>query len=309
MMKKAVVFAYHDMGVTGLNALKRADFDIRAIYTYPDPPKERGWFASVAEWGKENGIDVFMPENIGKKPDWIEKIRESQPDVIFSFYYRELLTDEILSIAPGQAYNLHGSLLPAYRGRAPINWVIVNGEKETGVTLHHMVTKADAGDVVGQKKVKIDFEDTAHSLFHKLLKAADELLGEVIPMIREGRAPRFRQDLTKGSYFGRRRPEDGKINWNWPGLKIYNLVRAVTEPFPGAFSLLPDGHKLIIWKIWPEGDSRGGEISGLVQREKDRIFVNSSDGRLRLLDVEVAGQRMTGEAIAQYFSETGVILT
>ena len=129
------------------------------------------------------------------------------------------------------SFNLHGSMLPAYRGRCPVNWVLVNGERRTGVTLHHIVEAPDAGDIVGQKEVLIEFEDTAYTLYQKLCVKANELLEEVLPLIKKGMAPRMAQNLKQGSYYGGRRPEDGKIDWSWPVMRIYNLVRAVTEPF------------------------------------------------------------------------------
>ena len=134
---KAVVFAYHDMGCTGIQALLDAGYDIAAIFTHPDNPGENHFFGSVARLAAEQGIPVWAPEDVNH-PLWIERIREMKPDVLFSFYYRNLLGDEILSLAPKGAFNLHGSLLPKYRGRAPLNWVLVNGESETGVRLARM---------------------------------------------------------------------------------------------------------------------------------------------------------------------------
>ncbi|MCL7652094.1 bifunctional UDP-glucuronic acid oxidase/UDP-4-amino-4-deoxy-L-arabinose formyltransferase, partial [Klebsiella pneumoniae] len=151
---KAVVFAYHDMGCTGIQALLDAGYDIAAIFTHPDNPGENHFFGSVARLAAEQGIPVWAPEDVNH-PLWIERIREMKPDVLFSFYYRNLLGDEILNLAPKGAFNLHGSLLPKYRGRAPLNWVLVNGESETGVTLHRMVNRADAGDIVAQQAVAI----------------------------------------------------------------------------------------------------------------------------------------------------------
>ena len=136
--------------------------------------------------------------------------------MIFSFYYRHMIPEEILRIPPQGAYNLHGSLLPAYRGRCPVNWVLVNGETQTGVTLHHMVKKADAGDIVGQRVVPIAPEDTAFTLYGKLCDAAGILLDELLPLMKIGQAPRIPQDISRGSYFGGRRPEDGRIDWSWP---------------------------------------------------------------------------------------------
>lgn len=142
---KAIVFAYHDIGCVGLNALAEAGYDIQAVFTHTDNPGENRFFSSVARVAAELALPVFAPEDVNH-PLWVERIRELQPDIIFSFYYRNMLSDEILSLAPQGGFNLHGSLLPQYRGRAPINWVLVNGETETGVTLHQMVKSGCRSD-------------------------------------------------------------------------------------------------------------------------------------------------------------------
>jgi methionyl-tRNA formyltransferase len=247
----AVVFAYHNMGLVGLEALKNTGFKIAAVFSHQDDPSENCWFGSVSDWAKENGIAVFCPNDVNT-PEWAENISRLAPDVIFSFYYRNILSTAILNAATLGTFNLHGSLLPAYRGRVPVNWVLINGEQQTGVTLHCMTEKPDAGDIVGQKAVAIDFSDTARTLYDKLCIAAKELLEDVLPLIRERTAPCTAQDLSKGSYFGGRKPEDGHIDWNWPAVRIYNLIRAVTDPYPGAFGFLPDSEKIVIWWALPD---------------------------------------------------------
>jgi len=305
---KAVIFAYHNIGMVGLEALAQAGFDIRAIFSHLDDPYENIWFASVGEWGKKNQIPVFCPQNVNT-PEWIEKIRNISPEVIFSFYYRNLLSRDILIIPSAGSFNLHGSLLPAYRGRCPINWVLVNGEQRTGVTLHHMVEGPDAGDIVGQKEIPITFEDTAHTLYQKLCVKAKELLEEVLPLIKKGIAPRVAQNLKHGSYYGGRRPEDGKIDWGWRVMQIYNLVRAVTDPYPGAFTYLPEGEKLFIWWALPEKGSVSKCPVGGLEFEKDNVYVRASVGRLRLLDIEVGKERMKGQKILEFLKkQEGVVL-
>ena len=306
---RAVVFAYHNMGVCGLEALKEAGFNITAIISHEDDPGENCWFDSVVEWANKNHVEVFCPGNVNK-PEWIDKISRLDPDVIFSLYYRHMLSQDILNIPASGAYNLHGSLLPAYRGRTPVNWAIINGEKQTGVTLHHMIGKPDAGDIVRQKAVEIEFEDTTRTLYDKLCGAAREMLAEVLPIIREGKAPRIPQDLTKGSYYGGRRPEDGRINWSWPAVRIYNLIRAVTEPYPGAFGFLPGVEKILIWWALPEEGRRNDHTPGHIEVEKRDVFVRTGDGRLKFVDIEVAGSRKKHDLIFDYFkNKEGLILT
>ncbi|MDD3885288.1 MAG: formyltransferase family protein, partial [Victivallaceae bacterium] len=154
MTAKCVVFAYHNIGRAGIEALRRNGFEISAVFTHRDDPAENIWFGSVAELAGELGIPVFAPENVNH-PVWIGRIAALKPDYIFSFYFRGMIGPEILDIPAKGAYNVHGGLLPKYRGRAPINWAIANGETETGMTLHKMTDKPDSGDIVGQEKIAI----------------------------------------------------------------------------------------------------------------------------------------------------------
>jgi methionyl-tRNA formyltransferase len=288
---KTVVFAYHTMGVIGLRALADHGFSVQAVFSHLDDPNENCWFESVAAWADENRIPIFRPSS-PNTPECIRNIAAMSPDAIFSFYYRHLLCGQILDIPTGGAFNLHGSLLPAYRGRCPVNWAIVNGETRTGVTLHHMIERPDAGDIVAQTEIAVDYEDTAYTLYSKIQSASKRLLDTTLPLIKNGRAPRREQDLKSGSYFGKRTPDDGKIDWSRPAPALYNLVRAVTAPYPGAFTFLPDGRKLFIWKAFPEAmeaPANSNQQAGRVIVENRRVFVKTPDGRLELLSVGTAG--------------------
>jgi methionyl-tRNA formyltransferase len=308
---RVVVFAYHNMGIAGLNALERAGYQIVCIFSHEDDPDENCWFGSVKNWGAERGIPVESPAEI-RPPEWQERISALRPEMIFSFYYRHMIREEILRIPPKGAYNLHGSLLPAYRGRCPVNWVLVHGETQTGVTLHHMVKKADAGDIVGQKIVPISQKDTAVMLYGKLCDAAGILLDEFLPLMKIGQAPRIPQDLCRGSYFGGRRPEDGRIDWNWTASRIYNLIRAVTDPYPGAFCKTAEGSKFLIWRgMLEEGRGKGKtRPPGFVEIDGDRILVWTGQGRIHLLDVQIGDERRTGDKILRYFEDKeGIVLS
>ncbi len=257
---KAVVLAYSNIGCAGIEALERNGYEIAAVFTHPDNPNENLWFDSVAELAAVKGIPVFAPEDINH-PLWVQKIKQIAPDVIFSFYYRNMVKPEVLEIPPQGCLNLHGSLLPAYRGRCPVNWVLVNGETETGVTLHHMVKAPDAGDIAGQKAFPIADSDTALDLHKKAVAAAHELLDELLPKIKDGSAPKIPQDDSKASYYGGRKPADGEIDWTKSASEVRNLVRAVTRPYPGAFSFIGD-RKCLFWDVSLVPDKSGapGEI-------------------------------------------------
>ncbi len=242
---KCVVFAYHNIGRAGIEALRRNGFEISAVFTHKDNANENIWFGSVAELAGEYGIPVFAPEDVNH-PVWAARIKAMAPDFIFSFYYRNMLSEEILAVPAKGALNLHGSLLPKYRGRVPINWAIINGEKETGVTLHYMTRKADAGDIVDQEKIAITNDDTAKTLFCKAEKAAALMLDRALPLLKAGNAPRIPQDDSKATTFGGRKPADGQIDWSKSADEIRNLIRAVTLPYPGAFSYITD-RKVFFW--------------------------------------------------------------
>ena len=221
---RAVVFAYHNMGRVGIQKLLQEGFEVPFVFTHDDDSGENIWFGSVSSLCRALAIEHATPADPGA-PEWIAKLESIKPDIVFSFYYRSILHESIISMPPFGAYNLHGSLLPAYRGRCPVNWVLINGEKHTGVTLHAMTDKPDAGPIVGQKRVEIDHDDTAFTLFGRLEQAAGVLLDELLPAMHAGSINLTPQDLSSGSYYGGRRPEDGRISWDTSAERIYNLIR------------------------------------------------------------------------------------
>ncbi|MFO1000191.1 MAG: bifunctional UDP-4-amino-4-deoxy-L-arabinose formyltransferase/UDP-glucuronic acid oxidase ArnA [Planctomycetaceae bacterium] len=249
---KAIVLGYHSVGCVGIEALLANGYEIAAVFTHVDSPNENIWFDSVAELAAEKGIPVYAPEDINH-PVWENRIRELEPDLIFSFYYRDMVKSQILQIPKLGCINLHGSLLPSYRGRSPVNWVLVNGETETGVTLHYMTPRADAGDIIAQRAISISYFDTAKTLFKKVITEAATLLAETLPAIKDGTATRTPQDDSKASYYGGRQPSDGEIDWTKSAEEVRNLVRAVTKPYPGAFTFISD-RKSLIWQVTARED-------------------------------------------------------
>jgi methionyl-tRNA formyltransferase len=234
MKPRAVVFAYHNVGVRCLQVLLARGVDVALVVTHEDSPTENIWFGSVASVAVSYGIPVITPA-----------VSAARPDFIFSFYYRHMLPADLLALAARGAYNMHGSLLPKYRGRVPTNWAVIKGETETGATLHEMAAKPDAGAIVAQTPVPILPDDTAAQVFDKVTVAAEQTLWRVLPALLAGEAPHLPNDLAHGSYFGGRKPEDGRIDWNQPAQDVYNLIRAVAPPYPGAFTDL-DGARLIV---------------------------------------------------------------
>jgi methionyl-tRNA formyltransferase len=285
---RCVLFAYHEMGYACMEALLGMDAAVVALFTHDDDPNEEIWWRSCAKFARGRGIPTYTPEKLGE--EWIARIVSMRPDVIYSFYYRRLLPERVLGLVPLGAYNLHGSLLPKYRGRAPVNWVLVNGERETGATLHHMVARADAGDIVAQRAVEIGDDDTALTLYRKLTTLGAAIVREFHPLIVAGTAPRSRQDLKAGSYFGGRKPQDGRINWAWPARRVFNLVRAVTHPYPGAFCVA-GGRTLFVWRarIANESGSRGepGEIAGV--SDDGAVEVATGEGSVLVVRAQLEG--------------------
>lgn len=283
---KAVVLGYHTMGCLGFDALLRHGFEVAAVLTHRDDPHEEIWWQSLAQRAADRGIPVHFPETM-KDAAAHELVASYAPDFLFSFYFRYMVPPSILELAPRGALNLHGSLLPRLRGRAPVNWALVNGETETGVSLHYMVAKPDAGDLVDQEAVAVEIQDTAFSLYFKLEDAANRLLDRALPALRDGSAVATPLDLATGSYFGGRKPQDGLIDWSWSARRIYDLVRAVTHPYPGAFCHL-DGKKLFVW--WALECAGAGAPGTVLAADAEGVVVAAGEGAVRLIMVQLDGQ-------------------
>jgi len=254
---RAVVFAYHNVGVRCLKVLLAGGVDIALVVTHEDSATENIWFESVVSLCQTEGIPYITPPD-ARSPELLAQVKAADPEFMFSFYYRHMLPASLLEIAP--AFNMHGSLLPEYRGRAPVNWAVLHGASETGATLHEMTVKPDAGAIVSQMVVPILPDDTAFEVFGKVTVAAEQALWRVLPSLLDGTAMRINNDLSKGGYFGGRKPEDGRIDWHLPAQQVYNLHRAVAPPYPGAFTDV-NGVRYVIERA-RLGDRRGVFVNG-----------------------------------------------
>ena len=242
----AIVFAYHGFGVEGLEALARLGVQVRRVFTHADSPGEQIWWRSVAEWASRQGVPCELDANL-HEPAVRARIVADAPDFIYSFYYRKMIPEAVLGVAPRGAFNLHGSLLPKFRGRSPINWQLVLGAPRSGLSLHCMVRQADAGDLIAQQAVVVHPDQDALGLTRQLLAIAPGFLERALGDIISGRAQPLAQDHTQATYFGGRTPAQGLIEWRRPAREIHNLVRAVAPPWPGAFTALL-GRRLMIWR-------------------------------------------------------------
>ncbi len=293
-LPRAIVFAYHNVGVRCLSVLLAHGVNIPLVVTHRDNPNEHIWFDSVAELAALHDIPVITPDD-PNTPEVIEQVRAAQPDFLFSFYYRNMLKKALLEIPSRGAYNMHGSLLPKYRGRVPVNWAIIKGERETGATLHVMNEKPDNGAIVDQQAVPILPDDTALEVFHKVTCAAEFALDRCLPGLLAGTAQLTPQDLSQGGYFGGRRPEDGKIDWLQSAQAIHNLVRAVAPPYPGAYTLLA-GKPMRVLKTLIEPQRQSRAAAPVFYCAHGRCYAECGDGKvLRILAFELGGKAMSAD--------------
>lgn len=285
---RILFFGYSEVGHDCLSLLLERGDNVVALITHEDSTNEKIWFKTPAQAARAGGVPVHTPERVGT-PEWVERIAQMRPDLILSAYYRNMISTKVLALAPLGAFNMHGSLLPRYRGRAPINWAVLHGEPRIGMTLHRMVREPDAGAIVDQEGVDIGPRDTAEQAFRKVLPCARRVLARQIDALLAGTARETPQDESQATYFGGRKPEDGRIDWSRPSVQIFNLVRAVTDPYPGAFTQV-GAARLMVW--WAEPDSpaarglrgRPGEVLSA-----SPLVVATGDGAIELTRTEWRG--------------------
>jgi methionyl-tRNA formyltransferase len=284
-MTSAVVFAYHNVGARCLAVLLAQGVRVSLVVTHRDRADENIWFDSVEKLARARGVPVIMPEDPNDAAI-VGEIKALAPDFLFSFYYRNMLGPQLLALPRRGAYNMHGSLLPRYRGRVPVNWAVIMGERETGATLHQMVEKPDAGGIVDQEAVPIGPEDTAAEVFGKVTDAAERVLARALPGLVAGTAHIRAQDLSLGSYHGGRRSEDGRIDWTKGAREVHNLVRGVAPPYPGAFTQI-GAATLRILRTRLESNRRPRSRAPGLYFEAGSLFADCADGKvLQILEFD-----------------------
>ena len=283
----AVVCAYSSVGTAALEGLLEAGVEVRALYTYAQGPDEL-WFTPPAVLAAAQGIPVTKAPAFNEDGVY-EAIRDLRPDFLFSFYFREMIQARFLELPRLGAYNLHGSLLPKYRGRAPINWVLVKGEPETGVTLHAMTPKPDDGFIVAQARLPIAWDETALSLTDKAAAAGRDLVRDAIPGLVDGSRSRIDQKtLGPSTYFGGRKPADSRLDFAMTAAEAFNQVRAVADPWPNAFLETPLGTAKVAWAL-PTAESCP---QGQFRLSREGVVLGFADGALRLHTLKVRGLRV-----------------
>jgi methionyl-tRNA formyltransferase len=307
-MPSAVVFAYHNVGVRCLSTLLAHGVEVPLVVTHEDRPFETIWFDSVAKLAQEHRIPVIAPENVNA-PEVLERVSKLKPGFLFSFYFRQMLKPALLATAAQGAFNMHGSLLPKYRGRVPVNWAVIKGESTTGATLHTMVEKPDAGLIAGQMAVPILPDDTAREVFGKVTVAAELVLARALPALLAGTLQLTPQDFTKASYFGGRKPEDGKINWHQSAAAIHNLVRGVAPPYPGAFAAL-DGKPLRVLRTIVEEQRAPRSTDAGLYVDNGELLADCGEGTLlRILACELEGEALDAKRFTEMYAERKVPLS
>jgi methionyl-tRNA formyltransferase len=299
----AVVFAYHDVGCRCLSVLLERGVRLPLVVTHRADPDENIWFSSVEQLARDAGVEVATPDD-PNAPEFVSRLASIAPDFLFSFYYRQMLSPAILATARRGAFNMHGSLLPKYRGRVPVNWALIHGEHETGATLHEMVEKPDAGRIVAQEAFPIGPNDTAVEVFAHVTDAAGRVLEGALPGLLNATAELRPQDLAQGSYFGARRPEDGRIDWRKGSWEVHNLIRAVAPPYPGAFTALDGKRVRVLRSWWAESPRLQSQPPGTLALAEGRLWACCGDGRwLELREIEFAGENpLVGGALLAHFA-------
>ena len=292
---KIVFMGTPDFAATSLEALINANYNIEAVVTNPDKPKGRGMkmlYTPVKEVAISKNIPIFQPEKVRNNADFINKMKELNPDVICVVAYGKILPKEILDIPKYGCINVHASLLPKYRGAAPIQWAVLNGDKETGVTTMYMDVGMDTGDMILTEKVQINENETTGELWDRLSKIGGKLLVETLKQIGNGTAPRIPQgnDFTMAPILDK---EMSKIDWeNKTAEEIKNLVRGL-NPIMGAYTLL-NGKKIKFWKVevannigYDENNIKifkNGTV--IISDPRDGVFIKTKKGILRVLEIQ-----------------------
>jgi len=281
---RILFFGYSEVGHDCLELLLERGDQVIGLLTHEDQAGENIWFKTPADTARRHGVPVFTPASVNTR-EWIARIAAMRPDLILSVYYRHLIDPAVLAIPGLGAFNMHGSLLPKYRGRAPINWAVIRGETRLGMTLHRMVKRADAGAIIDQEGVEIGPRDTAEQAFRKVLPCARTVLARQIDLLLAGTAIETPQDESQATCFGARTPDDGRIDWTRPSAEIFNLIRGVTDPYPGAFTE-SGGARLMVW--WAESEPDLTGRPGMILAA-DPWIIATGDGALRLTRAEWRG--------------------
>lgn len=306
---KVVYMGTPDFAVGPLKALVEAGYEVTAVVTQPDKPKGRSKeliAPPVKAYALSQGLTVLQPEKI-KTEEAVAELAKYEADLFVVAAFGQILSREILTMPKYGCINIHASLLPKYRGAAPIQWSIIDGEKETGVTIMQMDEGLDTGDILTQKIVPISDEDTGESLFDKLCEAGSELLLETIPQIEAGSLTPVKQDASRSTYAKMLSKELGNIDFEKSAKEIWYLVRGLNS-WPSAYTYY-NRKTMKIWKAEPVAENSDLPAGTLVRKDKESIYVQTGEGMLRILEIQLEGKKRMSvkDFMLGHAFETGII--
>lgn len=288
---KIVFMGTPDFSVNALENIVKAGHDVVGVITQPDKPKGRGGkmqYTPVKEKALELGLDVYQPQRV-KETEFIEKLKEMNPDAIVVIAFGQILPKAILDMPKYGCINVHASLLPKYRGAAPIQWSVIDGEKETGVTTMYMNEGLDTGDIIDKVVVPIDKKETGGSLFDKLAIEGGKLILKTLIELENGTAVRTPQDDSKSNYAGMINKQLGKIDFNKSANEIERLIRGL-NPWPSAYTKM-DGKTLKIWDADVDDSENDSAPGTITEVGKDFIRVATGKGSLKILEIQLEGKK------------------
>jgi len=286
---KVIFMGTPEFAVPCLRALIKEKYEVQAVFTQPDKPKGRGkklMMPPVKELAVLEGIPVYQPTSL-KSPESLDIIKELNPDIIIVVAYGQLLPKTILDLPPFGCVNVHASLLPKYRGAAPINWVIINGEDKTGITTMYMDVGLDTGDMILAEELIIGEDETSEELHDKMSQLGAELLLKTLNQIEKGNAVRVPQNHDESSYAPMMNKELGRIDWNKPAKAIKNLIRG-TIPWPAAFTTYK-GEVMKIFKCRLEASTVEKEAGCVVKVARDGLYISTGSGLLVIEELQFSG--------------------
>lgn len=309
---RTIFVSFDEIGWACLEAILAGDGNVVGIFTLPDDLLWRRSGANPFDGiAGDHGIPLYKVRDIND-PQTVAQVRELHPDCIFVIGWSQLIGKDLIDMPAEGCIGAHPTLLPKHRGRAPIPWAFIFGLTKTGVTMFYIDQGVDSGDVIDQVEIPILDEDTAATVYGKVLAAHVDLIERNYPLLAKGKAARIPQDHARASYWPKRVPADGIIDWNTRASRLYDWVRGLTHPYPGAFTLCETG-RIIVWEAVAEEDSDGGgETAGRVLRvEGDGVLVRAGQGALLLRKIQLVGedQEISGrEAVARGMIKLGEVL-
>ncbi len=288
---KVLFMGTPDFAVDALEALIQSEHEVVGVVTQPDKPKGRGkemQFPPVKECAVKYNIPVYQPVKV-KTPEGVEMLRSFGADIFVVAAFGQILSKEILDMPKYGCINIHASLLPKYRGAAPIQWAVIDGEKQSGVTIQQMNEGIDTGDILLKAVVDLDPKETGESLYEKLSKAGAELVLQVLPMIEAGTVKPEKQDDSLSTHAGKLTKALGCIDWNKSAVEIERLIRGLNS-WPSAYTSF-HGKTLKIWEADVVEKSAAGEPGSVAEVNKTDIIVNTGDGQLCLQSIQLEGKK------------------